>query len=492
MNLTLTMALAASVLPADSAMWQVAAPAYENPAVKQWMLPASHSSIGPAYKWQRYSSAVDLQEGEGCDFWRLSAETYLKHGSSTLWGEARYDNGRQRSVKWNETSDRELIYPYITADSVGGDMRLERYSFAGGYADHSDRWAWGATISYDAGLYYRNVDPRPRNVTGMLDISVGGAYRISGPYHVGLSLVYAKYKQSASIEFKSQLGVEKIYHLTGLGTHYHRFAGVGTDAYYDGNRIGFTANVYPAAGSGWALTANFGRFEFDKVLTSLNKLPMAHVWHNDMTLQVAYMKPGTVHDWAIDARFEAYRRHGAENVFGDASSGVYPQIASIDSYADNSQRVTASAVWQFHPGVHSMLLCLKGSGSYGHRAEAYLEPRRRMAVDDFAALAEASVSVGFGGAWRCSLGVNGGVVVPHDATLELGGAASQEPSGLVGLETHRFTFASHTSRRCGARVSLQRQLRGSVGIVGSVAWSHTGYARGVDFNSLAASLSVYF
>ena len=32
---------------------------------------------------------------------------------------------------WNENADYDVIYPYVAADSVGGDMKFENYAFQG-------------------------------------------------------------------------------------------------------------------------------------------------------------------------------------------------------------------------------------------------------------------------------------------------------------------------------------------------------------------------
>lgn len=32
---------------------------------------------------------------------------------------------------WNENADYDVIYPYVAADSVGGDMKFENYAFSG-------------------------------------------------------------------------------------------------------------------------------------------------------------------------------------------------------------------------------------------------------------------------------------------------------------------------------------------------------------------------
>ena len=482
----------ASVLPADSAMWQLSAPAYENPAVKQWMLPRSHSSIGAGYLHERQNKATDVQNGTGEDYWNIGAETYLKYKSSTLWGDASYRNGHRRQVKWNETSDAELIYPYFTADSVGGDMNLERYRFAGGYADCNGPWGWGASISYEAGLYYRNVDPRPRNVTGLLDIAVGGARRLWSDYYAGVSVHYRKYKQTGDIDFKNELGVEKIYHLTGLGTHYNRFAGTGTETYYNGNRIGITANLYPSSGRGFTFTANLSRFTFNKVLTGLNKLPLTHVWHNAVTLQGGYLAPGKNHDWGVTVNFDAYRRHGEENVFGDASLNIYPVIASLDMYADNAWAPSLAALWQYHPGNGGLLLWVKGSARYNHRSEVYRTPRRRMLVNDVTATLAANVSVPFAWAWRFSAGADATLVSPTGCSLSLADANTQLPSGLITLQRDKYTYLSHRSLATVLRAGLQRQISSRIGLALDARWHHTAYTASANSNLFEAALSVIF
>ena len=266
----------------------VFAQSYENAAIKQWMLPVSHNSLALSYAHDKQSQAVNPQLGDGSNIGAFDANAYIKNGSSTIGGRAYYNNGKQYNIECNETSDAELIYPYFTTDEIGGDMNVERYYFGGGFADRHGRVAWGGTLSYLAGLYYRSVDPRPRNVTGTLDASLGIAYNFVSDYFAGVSGNFRKYKQSNDIEFVSEMGLSIIYHATGLGTQYNRFAGTGDNAYYNGYRYGFTANVYPASGRGFVASVGVSRFTFDKILTDLNRLPLNSVWHNALTAEIGY------------------------------------------------------------------------------------------------------------------------------------------------------------------------------------------------------------
>lgn len=486
MNLLLTLAVASAVLPQDSAMWRLSEPAYENPAVKQWMFRGSHSAIGAGYRSDKANRPTDLQLGRGERSWHIGGETYLKYKTSTLWGDASYTNGTQLSRNWNETSDLSIIYPYVTADSIGGDMKMERYRFAGGYADHSADWAWGAALSYDAGLYYRNVDPRPRNVTGLLNVSAGGARRVFGDYFAGIGLAYRKYKQSCDIEFKNEMGVEKIYHLTSLGTQYQRFAGVGDSYYYDGNRLGLSVNFYPASGRGLMLTANLSRFTFDKVLKDLNKLPLNHARHNAMEFNAAYVAD----PWGVAADFSVYRRHGYENIFGDASSGIYPQIASLDTYADNAWQLKLSGVWQ--RGFSQSLFWIKPAVSYGHRSEVYISPRRQIFVNKVVPSVEVMYSFPFAGAWRMSLNAGADYSKPVESRLRLDDAAAQQPQGLIAMVRYRFAYESRDNLTLRGRLTLQRSLNARFGLALSVNYAHTNFGLSTHRNIIASSISLIF
>ena len=357
---------------ADDPMLTVPSLSFGNPAVKQWQSGVSLSGVGAAYHNRGNDRAKLPIMGDGERYFSFEAESYMKYKTSTLWGGAFYNNGKQFNLQGCETSDYQLVYPYVTADAVGGDMNLERYSFAGGYADERGRWSWGGMIDYTAGLYYRNVDPRPRNVTGQFNMSAGAGYNVAGDYVAALSLHLRRYTQSSSIDFKSEMGVEKIYHLTGLGNHYARFAGLGLSSSYTGYRYGVSANLFPKSRRGVALSVFASRFTFDKILNDLNELPMASVWHNAVSAQAAWLQPGESVDWAVSADFDAYRRHGNENIFGDASSNIYPQIGTLGMYADNHFGAAMSALVSVH--TERLRLWWKPQCGYSYREEVYADP----------------------------------------------------------------------------------------------------------------------
>ncbi len=352
-------------------LWHMAELSYANPAINQWRLPSGYTEVSGSFSQRRDRNNPDPREGTGDRRLTIGAVTYTRHRSSTLWGDASYSNGKTLSVRWNETGDPDLLYPYLLADSIGGDLNREEYRFHGGYAAHSDRCAWGVEMSYRATLEYRSVDPRPRNVIGVLDITTGGMIHLWGQYFGGVELAWRKYKQDNEVTFKSEMGVDKIFHLTGLGHHYNRFAGTGLSTYYTGNRYLVGLNLYPADSRGLFAALHLSRFTFTNILSDLNKLPMASVRHDQLDAQAGWLSPD--HNTALSAEIALYRRHGSENQFGDAASSVYPVIGSNEMFADNAFTISATGRWGMRFGPVSRFHIELQPG-WTHRTIAYVEP----------------------------------------------------------------------------------------------------------------------
>lgn len=50
-----------------------------------------------------------------------------------VFGEASYSWNQSQGNQWVENADYQLLYPYLTCDTIGGGMRSEEYRFRGGY-----------------------------------------------------------------------------------------------------------------------------------------------------------------------------------------------------------------------------------------------------------------------------------------------------------------------------------------------------------------------
>ncbi|MDE7153807.1 MAG: hypothetical protein K2O00_05120 [Muribaculaceae bacterium] len=376
---------------------------FANPALKYYSFDTPFSSISAGYRHRHDNQIIVPEEGDGASEKSFSAEGFMPAGnSSAVWGDAAYTAGKTCNVQWCESADPQIIYPYFTADATGGDFYTESYRFAGGYSRQLKPFTWGATLGYTASHQYRNVDPRPRNVTGKLTLSVGMAYSITTDYMLGTSLEWLKYKQSNEIKFVSETHEEPVYQLTGLGMHYFRFDGASKISDFSGNRYGAVLSLYPLH-SGWLMNLMLHRFTFGKTLRDLNKLPLASVWHNSLELTAGYKHDANRFSYAVTAFFDASRRHGSEAIFGDATSGSYPLIGSLEMYADNRYKTGVRGLLSYSQGIRTY--SLTAVCNYSHRKSSYAEPELHEIVEGVEGMAKISVRSLLGKKWYGGVGL---------------------------------------------------------------------------------------
>ncbi|MBR1803827.1 MAG: hypothetical protein IJ775_02840 [Muribaculaceae bacterium] len=459
--------------------------AWNNPAVAQWQRPFSLSEVALSNHWRSESQPIESQLGDHALTWAFDADTYMKHRSSTLWGHATYNNGKTDGIRWNETSDVDVVYPYLMADSVtSAAMKTEIYSFAGGYADHRNRWHWGGEISYRAGLHYRNVDPRPRNVTARLHITAGSGIQVTTRYMAALAIGYEKYKQTNEVAFYSELGHDKIYHLTGLTNDYGRFAGAGDDTYYRGHKWTASLNWHPIDNRGFSAAVQFSQFTFDKVLKSLNKLPMTAVTHRQVRAEMGWL----AQQWAVRAWLDASRRVGHKNIFGDPAASVYPQIASLDMYHDNRFATGADARWT-HQWSHTALTVMPAVG-YRHHNTIYADPQSRWLVNEVTAAMRLQGSYRTGRTFS-TLTVGGAWTDPTRSELMLTGTKS-ELAGLQRAIEHDFALTEHHHISWEAAACVDVAINHRFALRARIQWLYSRYTLGITAHQLHSSLALLF
>ena len=459
--------------------------AWHNPAVAQWHHNYSLSKVAVSNLWRNESQPVRSQLGDHSITWSFDASTYMKHRSSTLWGHASYNNGKTGGIGWNETSDPDVVYPYLMADSVQtADVKTEIYSFSGGYADHRGRWHWGVEASYRAGLHYRNVDPRPRNVTARLDATAGAGWQVTSRYMAAMAISYSKYKQTNEVAFYSELGRDKIFHLTGLIYDYGRFAGAGDETFYRGHQWDVTLNWHPVDNNGISATLTATRFTFDKVLKSLNKLPMARATHNSVRAELGWL----ARQWSVRSWLLASRRTGTENIFGDPAASVYPQIAALDMFHDNRFSIGLDGRWQL--SGQRAGIALMPALAYHHHNMIYAEPASRWLVNDL------STSMRAQGTYKSnrtfSVLTFGVTLTSPTSTQLLLPNARGELAGLQRILEHDFSLQAHHHTSLNARLETTVALNMRFALRAAVDWLHGRYTATVTSHQLMSSLSFIF
>ncbi len=313
----------------------------------------------PALRWEQYGSnllevaayydargekdAFVMQEGKSQ--WAVGGkvDSYWQLGSkNVVWGGASYQQGGRKEVEWNSSSDFRTVYPYVLADTLGGDMDGERYTFYGGCATRLGDWTVGEELSFRAEHEWRTYDPRPRGIVTDLTARLGAScdwhdYR----WAVGAGLHF--YKQTNDVDFYREAGVVPEYQMTGLGDDYERFKGNNTSAYY--KALGWEAcvTVMPADGNGAWFSGKIALTPYKRMLTTLNALPLSklNVWN--YSASAGWMAPSG--RWYAWAGMALERRLGNELIAGSSSSTEYKERGYLTMYRNHLLRTYAVGGW---------------------------------------------------------------------------------------------------------------------------------------------------
>lgn len=374
------------------ALWErarVADLAYLNPASRAGLYSRSFTelSVGGLLEYARMPACMET--GGNDQSGQVAVNSFIHIPKGALWGAASYTNGRTDDVLFNETSDYELLYPYVMGDSVGGSLFGQAYRFSGGFSRRLGQWHVGAEGRCRAFQQYRQRDPRPSNLVTEIDASAGGARSFGGRYQLGLYLTASRYKQTNSLKFFNETGVPNVLHFTGLGTDYYRFRGSNYDTYYQGYRLGGGANLLPLGVAGWFAAADYGFWTFEKIISSLNELPMAAVCEHRGTLEIGYGRKSDSRMWQMGMSAMLRERIGRENIFGDATDNIYPQIAAMDMYRHRHLQAELSSLWGWC-SLSGGMWTLHPHAGYRLDAETYAYPARAMRLQHVYAGLDAS------------------------------------------------------------------------------------------------------
>ncbi|WP_185286372.1 DUF6850 family outer membrane beta-barrel protein [Chryseobacterium indologenes] len=273
------------------------------------------------------------QKGKGSNLWGAEARTLqILNPETVVWGHASYSQGKNKRVIWNENADYDLIYPYVAADSVGGDLRFENYIFSGGYSKALHSFTVGITGNYKASLSYRDVDPRPKNTTASFSLALGANALVFQKFKVGASLNAEKYTQKHYLSFVSNQGFPMIYNMSGLGNYNELLSGKLRQAYYEGWSYGAELQLFEAENRNWYLSAGIRKFSLDKLLTEYADLNASKINEQQLTFSAGKFFKQNKISWGLFLDGSHTERKGTENLFLNENSRNYIRIGSVERY----------------------------------------------------------------------------------------------------------------------------------------------------------------
>ncbi len=474
----------------------LAAPLYANPAMQRYHYAHSLNTLQAGIDYGHASQPVRLEQGSGHSVGYGAIDAYIHKGRATLWGAASYRNGTARHIQYCETSDYDLLYPYLMADTVGGNSHREHYHFKGGFSYPVGRWNIAAEGQYTALMEYRTRDPRPKNLTGDLSGRLGASY-VAGPHVIGAALTARRYKQTNELKLYNEVSVPTIYHLTGLGSDYYRFRGVNTSTYYKGHAVGgmlsYLYRGHHAVGTSTpSVPAAFAHVgyemtEISKIISSLNELPMATLRRHVQTAAAGWSAQVGGHTVGLSASEEWQRRQGFEHIFGTAQDNIYPQIATAEQYRLTTLRVGAQGLWQRALRTSGLrgYYALQPSVYYHDYNEQTAEPARQLRASGWTSALTARLLSGWGRVLT-HLVLTGSYTAASSASLT--GADGTMAAPVV----HYYGVLAHNAWHTGAEaeVAYRADRRWYPFVRGQ--WHYARYAQGQHGQMLTLSAGIHF
>ena len=462
---------------------------YRNPAEKYYQHALTLTEVNAIVEYSDEDQPIFLQKGDGLICGSFDVDSYIALKNRKLWGQAYYRNGVKRDVVWNETSDYDWVYPYVLGDSVGGDLRCEEYYFAGGYAREYGRVTWGGTLDYRAAVEFRNIDPRPKNVVGELTASLGISLRTKTHYGIGISAFATKYKQSNEIKFYSELGQSKVYHFTGMGMDYARFSGNNNSAYYKGKSFGGNIGISSHEQSGFSGTFSYRYYSCEKIISSLNELPMALIHEHSGKFEIGYRNATTYRVWGVKGYGNVSCRNGIENLFGDAANEIYPKIGEVEQYHNNI----------FYSGIVGMYeaeiakgykLSLSPEVTYRRNKTSYIYPSRSLEENRLSG----NVSVRGYKTWEnCFLQIDAGVGYSRAFNTDIALSETEiTDSGVLNMLYHNYRFISSNSIFSDIGIQFSHRILKNYLLQIKAAWKHGCYMSKVKSDYISGAIGISF
>lgn len=471
-------------------MRHVVSKVWLNPAMMYYAKDYSLSNIQIGANFSDKGTAALRQEGNGGSHFRADANSYvILNDKSRVFGGVNYRNGKRNNVIWNESSDFALLYPYVTGDSIGGDFNFEEYFFAGGYTYSIGKWTLGALLDYRALIEYRNRDPRPKNVVSDLHIGVGIARFIGADYRLGIAAHIRKYDQKSDISFYNDLGSTSVYHLTGLGMDYVRFAGDKKSCLYKGSSLGGSIDLLPVSEKGFFATVTYKSFNFTKYLTDINNLPLVHMGESAVNGEIGYMNEKTDFDYGIRVDVSYNQRTGTENIFGDPVTGIYPQISEAKQYSNNYLQTMLAGIIGNSMIKRSFTWCVSPYIGWQKVNSSYGSVQRLMEFSSVKGGVNGDAAANLGKSiWRLKAGVSYQANI--NAKMELTGMNMRSSRYQTLLSDYRFLSDNHADVNLALNWSYM--LNNKQALQANVRWMRGMYKNSGGTNLWEVSLGLVF
>ncbi len=451
----------------------------------------SYTDLETRFDMRSEQKAFLLQEGDGCfqgvfhvqSIRRLNARSAVRAGAD-------YVRGVKRNVLWNSTSDFELLCPVVMADTVGGNLQKEQYSFFGAYSCRGKHAFCGLQGSYRALHEFRQVDPRPRNIVS----DFKAMFTIGCPLRKQVLCANSAvriYKQSQGVTFFNALGANTSeLHFTGLGSRFARFDGAGdfTSSRYLGHGFEGAFLLIPAGFRGWTAMLSGSMARVKNHLDLQNEVPITELRVRKLEALAGFRCLDGSIRWSTLFHAACKVRQNLENIVGAGRNDEYPILGSLPMYRSRSVSAGLSGAVELPSRAGAFSVC--PAVSYDHSAASYRFPQRKMEFD----LLRTEIRGGLlrsTGKWMLDCGIRLGCT----AALPTGVlSVPTEHTDVRIREMLEYSYGRFTSFRMayGVDIRVQRDIGRNTSVYCWTACTHRTFKAGGRTLVLAAAVGLGF
>ena len=348
----------------------------------------------------------------------VKANGVMKTKKGMLYGKAFFTSGMHKDVNWNILRSPEAYWPYVVADSTGGNMSYETYSLICAYSFRiAKKWDMGVWGQYKGDYAWRKTDPRIKDISSWFTLKAGAAYDLGHGYRLGFDVDYQLHLQNSEVQlFRSGqfagffmeygFGMYDYIHspiYNSMKNQVHMHSWDGNMQFFSNPTRAFRINATLGYGRDVMTTEeNIYKLDLYRAVTNRGKVAMSALWNTPQ--------------WGVSliGYMDLSQRKGRENVFeryvSSTVDGVdiydYRKIGHQDRYTMTQARVDGQLKLSRYFGRTTTLSLLGGIDWY-NRKEQYSEtgylihnvlltPQVGLEVTHFSKALECRLTVAYG------------------------------------------------------------------------------------------------
>ena len=256
-----------------------------------------------------------------------------------LNGEAQYSYTTIKNCQWNEISNYDIIYPYIIADTIGGDFNSQNYYLNGDFIKRFNNWHLGINANLHYGSDYRTRNPRPKNEFSKIKLNIGISYNHSKSI-TSIGLGYLNYKQNNQIKMFDSPTVLKYYFYKGLGEvySYNLVKGITISELnnnYSFNSFSINLQNFTNQKKGFIYEINYQLSKLEQIPNFIGKNVLFDRLDNKLNLKFGYQSKNKTSELYFYSQNNLDLQKGNEFVYKKSSNGYSLHHQTTRYYSTN-------------------------------------------------------------------------------------------------------------------------------------------------------------